>query len=159
MYTWDGYGNLTERQDANQNLRETFRYDDLNRLTKSSVTNPNHNGPSLSLAYDALGNIQSHSNLGTYAYAPHHPDAVASGEIPDRLGVKYAGRTNLLPHSNPLPEGEGQIPFDFAALRSNGKKHRSQRPLLLVSATHRTNGEGTKKGGGLRPPREFHRAV
>ena len=78
VYTWDGYGNLTERQDANQNLSETFQYDDLNRLTHSTVTNPNNNGPSLSLGYDAMGNIQANSNLGTYAYTPNHPEAVAS---------------------------------------------------------------------------------
>ena len=44
-YTWDGYGNLVKRQDANQsNLYETFTYDDLNRLTESQVTNSANNG-------------------------------------------------------------------------------------------------------------------
>ncbi len=50
IYTWDGYGNLTERQDINQNLSETFQYDDLNRLHQSAVTNPTDNGPTLTLS-------------------------------------------------------------------------------------------------------------
>lgn len=78
---WDGYGNLTERQDANQNLTETFNYDDLNRLTQSTVANPAANGPVSQFNYDAAGDITSKTIAGvtsTYTYDPNHPYAVDS---------------------------------------------------------------------------------
>ena len=128
VYTWDGYGNLTERQDANQNLSETFQYDDLNRLTHSTVTNPNNNGPSLSLGYDAMGNIQANSNLGTYAYTPNHPEAVASvtdsagsviysasydadGDMTLRNGFPLTWTVDNLPAS--LASATGSSTFDY----------------------------------------------
>ena len=95
-YTWGGYGNLMEREDHNQNLTETFTYDDLNRLNTSTVTNPDSNGPALGFKYDAVGdaqgcasaarggkpkaaNITSRTVSGTtesYTYDPNHPYAV-----------------------------------------------------------------------------------
>ena len=85
-YTWDGYGNLEERQDANQsNLYETLTYDDLNRLSTSAVTNSAGNGPGSSFNYDAVGNITTRTIAGTsetYNYDPNHPyavDTVTSG--------------------------------------------------------------------------------
>jgi RHS repeat-associated protein len=86
-YIWDGYGNLTQRQDANQTLSESFQYDSLNRLTQSSVTNPAATGPNLSLSYDPLGNITCKSDVvghacapgsTDYTYDPDHPHAVQS---------------------------------------------------------------------------------
>ncbi len=68
IYTWDGYGNLEQRQDANQTLSETLQYDDLNRLTQSAVTNPAANGPVVNYSYDAAGDILTNSNSGTYNY-------------------------------------------------------------------------------------------
>lgn len=63
-YYWDGYGNLTKREDDNQNLGETFGYDDLNRLTSSMVTNPAGNGPAIGFGYDLAGNIQTKTVSG-----------------------------------------------------------------------------------------------
>jgi RHS repeat-associated protein len=64
-YQWDLAGNLKERKDVNQsNLTEAFFYDDLYRLdysTLNGITN-------LDMAYDALGNITSKSDVGTYTY-------------------------------------------------------------------------------------------
>ncbi|HEV7163757.1 MAG TPA: RHS repeat-associated core domain-containing protein, partial [Gammaproteobacteria bacterium] len=78
-YSWDGFGNLSKRYDANQNLTENFTYDALNRVLTSSVTNPGNNGPSLSLTYDAMGDISTRSDLGAYSYGdPNHPRAVTA---------------------------------------------------------------------------------
>ena len=79
VYTWDGYGNLEERQDANQNLSESFQYDDLNRFGGSEVTNTAGTGPSVGQTYDAAGNILTKTLGGvvsTYSYDPNHPYAV-----------------------------------------------------------------------------------
>lgn len=49
-YTWGGYGNPEERENTNASLTEIFTYDDLNRLTDPTVTNPAANCQSLSFA-------------------------------------------------------------------------------------------------------------
>lgn len=87
VYSWDGFGNLIQRQDANQTLSEGFQYDGLNRLTQSTVTNPAGTGATLSMSYDALGNITCKSDVvghacspgsTDYTYDPAHPHAVQS---------------------------------------------------------------------------------
>jgi len=73
-YQWDRVGNLTQRQDANRSLTESFYYDNLYRLdysTRNGVIN-------LDLAYDALGNITYRSDVGDYSYHPTRKHAVAS---------------------------------------------------------------------------------
>ena len=98
-YTWDGFGNLQQRCDANKGLTETFTYngyntvDNLNRLSTSNVTTggtPNTceqgttPGAGITVSYDAIGNIQNLTNSGnpgvggTYAYDPAHPHAVST---------------------------------------------------------------------------------
>lgn len=97
LYTWDGYGNLQQRCDANAKLDENFTNDGLNRLTQSTVdsgtsvtTAPCSGGTqvtALSLSYDTLGNITCKSDVvghacapgsTDYTYDPDHPHAVQS---------------------------------------------------------------------------------
>lgn len=66
-YAFDAIGNLENR---NQNLagisiNESFVYDNINRL-KNVV---NQTGATTSVSYDAIGNILSKSDTGTYNYA------------------------------------------------------------------------------------------
>jgi RHS repeat-associated protein len=92
-YSWDGFGNLQSRCDANRGLTETFQYDRLNRMSSSIVNTGASNctgGSSqaaLSMGYDAVGNITNRSNTGitvgsgtlndSYTYGdPSHPYAV-----------------------------------------------------------------------------------
>jgi RHS repeat-associated protein len=73
-YSWDPAGNLTQRQDLRQSLTEAFVYDNLYRLdysTLNSVTN-------LDLSYDALGNVSSKSDVGSYTYHGSKKHAVVS---------------------------------------------------------------------------------
>jgi RHS repeat-associated protein len=64
-YEWDLVGNLKKRSDLNQApLVEDFFYDNLYRLDKSELNNVIN----LDLAYDALGNITSKSDVGSYSY-------------------------------------------------------------------------------------------
>ena len=90
IYTWDGFGNLRQRCDANKGLVENFTYDGLNRMATSAVKTGGTAGscsgitPSAGIAmtYDAVGNILTRSNTGlgvndTYSYGdPSHPYAV-----------------------------------------------------------------------------------
>ena len=70
-YDWNVVGNLTTRQDTYHGqggpntLIENFGYDDLNRLTSHGATGQT----SLSVTYDAIGNIQTKTGItGTYSY-------------------------------------------------------------------------------------------
>ncbi|MCH9691792.1 MAG: hypothetical protein K0U59_06995, partial [Gammaproteobacteria bacterium] len=66
-YDWDDLGNLTRRQDqsGDKDLSETFRYDELNRLTNAQVAGRQ----AQTLRYDDLGNITHKSDVGDYSYA------------------------------------------------------------------------------------------
>ena len=82
-YTYNPLGNLSQRQDGEQNLIERFAYDDLNRVVQidtdysaGSVANG-----SITLTYDAGGNITSKSDVGNYGYGA--PSAAC--------GISFAG--------------------------------------------------------------------
>ena len=63
-YTYDGLGSLVERKDNNQNLIETFIYDDLNRLESATIAGLGVK----TYQYDTIGNIMFKSDVGTYDY-------------------------------------------------------------------------------------------
>jgi RHS repeat-associated protein len=75
-YTWDTIGNLTYRSDDLHAVYEKYCYDGLNRLTNSATaaTTPSACSStgtgitSKTVAYDAIGNITSKSDVGTYSY-------------------------------------------------------------------------------------------
>src|SRR4030095_6829205 len=86
------------RRDLIQSINETFEYDDLSRLTR--VT---RNGtPTLGLAYELNGNVQSKSDADNYTYDPVRFNAVtaisgspgrryqydANGNMTDRNGAE-----------------------------------------------------------------------
>jgi RHS repeat-associated protein len=80
-YTYDSIGNVLTRADANENLTETFTYDNLNRLLSATVSA--NVAPQKLFAYDPVGNLLSKSDVGTYTYPmpgsalPHAVSAVA----------------------------------------------------------------------------------
>lgn len=77
-YQYDALSSLTSRNDAIQNLSETFLYDKLNRLTSATVNSSGAGLVTQTYAYDALGNITSKSDLGSYTYADSiRPHAVS----------------------------------------------------------------------------------
>ena len=71
-------GNLLSRNDAINNITETFSYDNLNRLTTTSV----NGSQQLSITYDgntshSMGNIVSKSDMGNYVYKTDKIHAIA----------------------------------------------------------------------------------
>ena len=67
-YTYDALGNVLTRADANESLSETFTYDNLNRLLSATVST--NIAPPKAFSYDAVGNLKSKSDVGTYTYPP-----------------------------------------------------------------------------------------
>lgn len=73
-YVWDEAANLTQRVDTKNGTTETFLYDALDRLYQSS-----RNGSVvLSVGYDALGNIETKTGIGTYSYTGPNKHAVTA---------------------------------------------------------------------------------
>ena len=87
-YIFDVLGNLKQRHDQSgltTNLNETFFYDNLNRL---EAVNLSLDGAAavttMSLTYDASGNIMSKTGVGTYLYDASRPHAVSNAG-----GIEY----------------------------------------------------------------------
>jgi RHS repeat-associated protein len=84
-YTYDVLGNVLTRADANENLTETFTYDNINRVTSATVSQ--NIAPVKTFAYDAIGNLLSKSDVGAYAYPlagsalPHAVTSISGGVI------------------------------------------------------------------------------
>jgi RHS repeat-associated protein len=70
-------GNLTSRQDAIKNLTESFTYDNLNRLTGSTI-----GATTMSMVYSANGNISSKTDAGVYVYGSAAPNALTKVTTP-----------------------------------------------------------------------------
>ena len=78
-YTWDVINNLKQRSDRVSLNRESFFYDDLNRLTEAYASSPvSGSFWSTLLSYDVNGNILSNSDVGDYSYDSNRPHAVTS---------------------------------------------------------------------------------
>jgi RHS repeat-associated protein len=88
-YAWDADGNLTERWDKIQNLREDFVPDALNRLSSSTLNTV----ANLSVSYDASGNITSRSDNGTYHYSATSPHQLLS--VDNGYSASYDSNGNV----------------------------------------------------------------
>ncbi|MCE3603624.1 hypothetical protein LXA47_08390 [Massilia sp. P8910] len=78
-FSYDLRGNMLTRNDANQNLAETFLYDPLNRLTSNTVNSLGAGLVTQTYGYDSIGNMTSRSDMGAYTYGGVNmrPHAVA----------------------------------------------------------------------------------
>jgi RHS repeat-associated protein len=111
-YAWDTADNLSSRADLRQSLTESFTYDALGRMTWA--TGPG--AQSLSIGYEAIGNIASKTGLGTYTYDTTRGHAVAAaggtsyaydanGNMSSRGGAAVAWASYDLPVSINDPSG------------------------------------------------------
>ena len=71
-YQYDAYQNVTSRHDHVNDLRETYEYDRLDRLTRTDITSSTYTSDAFNGAqtqtYDVLGNITHKSDVGSYTY-------------------------------------------------------------------------------------------
>ena len=66
-FQYDKLGNLTSREDKQLQVKETFAYDQLNRLT-DVLTTIGDETETAKVEYDAIGNITFKSDVGSYGY-------------------------------------------------------------------------------------------
>ncbi|MEW5789796.1 MAG: RHS repeat-associated core domain-containing protein [Pseudomonadota bacterium] len=86
-YVYDSIGLLTSRSDGVQGSSESFGYDTLNRLTSTTKS-----GATVSVTYDAIGNITNKSDVGDYTYGTRpHAVTQAAGNT-----YTYDGNGNML---------------------------------------------------------------
>ena len=92
-YDFDDFGNLTAREDLRQGYIETLAYDGLNRV---NLVNTLGGGGlnTVTLTYDAVGNIASKSDVGAYTYAETHPGTCGSGHAGPHAVTSVAGSKN-----------------------------------------------------------------
>ena len=106
-------GNLLSRADAIKNKTETFAYDNLNRLTSSTVGGL----PAQAISYSPNGNISAKTDAGQYSYLPTKPNAVSavtntSSVIP-ALQQLISYTPFLQPHT--LQENNYQLTYAYGA--------------------------------------------
>lgn len=128
QWTYDTLGNLTKREDRKTGAVETFAYDNLYRLVGSTV-----GSRTVTVAYDAVGNITNRSDVGAYAYATSgKPYAVskagggtyaydAAGNMTDAAGTAVSYTSSGQPSR--LARSGLRIDFGFDA---DGTRKRQQ---------------------------------
>ncbi|MBQ4838461.1 FG-GAP-like repeat-containing protein [Pseudoalteromonas luteoviolacea] len=82
-YDWDNLGNLNYRQDLAIGKKETFAYDTLNRVTRSTISGV----ATTDIRYNELGNITYKTGVGNYHYQSSRPHAVT--EVTGARANKY----------------------------------------------------------------------
>lgn len=122
-FGWDVVGNLTHRADNNQaGLREDFEYDELRRLTRSTLTGvPGFPGAleNLRVTYQGNGNIETKTGVGTYQYGarPHAVSSIGSATYAyDANGNMETGGTRTYDWSSynlPLHAADGGNSSEF----------------------------------------------
>ena len=120
-YFFDNLGRLERRTAKQIGRTETFAYDALNRLLRSTVVG----GPVKAFTYDPLGNIKSKSDVGSYSYGarPHAVTSAGSatyGYDPNGNLISGAGRTiAYTPFNKPkkITAGGQQVAFAYDAER------------------------------------------
>jgi RHS repeat-associated protein len=79
-YTYDKADNVATRQEAINQILESFVHDRLNRLSSYTVASSSDAGAnrSVTMDYNAIGNLINKSDVGGYAYASAKPHAPTS---------------------------------------------------------------------------------
>ena len=128
-YTWDTIGNLSERADGYQGTFEFFCYDALNRLTNSAIGNTaascTSSGTGITtktIGYDALGDITSRSDVGTYSYP-------AAGQAQPHAVASIAGTVNGAANPSYSYDADGNLTCEYTGASCSGS------PVRTISVT------------------------
>lgn len=104
-FVYDSIGNLTQRYDAVTNLNESFGYDSLNRLTSTSAQAGSGPLTQTTVTYNAIGNILTKSDVGTYTYA----SAKANGQIRPHAVSKITMNDGTTTYANYTYDANGNV--------------------------------------------------
>ncbi|MCC2658121.1 MAG: hypothetical protein K0Q76_3229, partial [Panacagrimonas sp.] len=158
-FSWDDSGNLLQRTDQRQGgTYESFAYDALDRLRSSRVfASGGASVPGVTYTYDAIGNIASKSDVGTYAYGGPRPHAVTATSGVAARATTYAydpngnqlsglGRTiDWTSYNLPARVNQGGSSVAY----SYGSERQQTRSLSALPTTDLSADDVLYAGGGL----------
>ena len=109
-YTFDSLGNLTTREDFNQDVYESFTYDRLNRLTGGIVYDADDDTEreSKTYRYDAVGNIVNKSDVGAADYVYGTGNAAGAGDAGPHAVVSAGENTYAYDDNGNMISGDGR---------------------------------------------------
>ena len=109
-YRFDSLGNLTTREDFNQDVYESFAYDRLNRLTGGIVYDADDDTEreSKTYRYDAVGNIVNKSDVGTADYVYGTGNAAGAGDAGPHAVVSAGGNSYAYDDNGNMISGDGR---------------------------------------------------
>ncbi len=119
---WNDKSELIHRDNQIQQYHEAFHYDALGRLMEVTASDQH----SLSISYDALGNILNKNNVGDYYYRTTNPsrlDHIKSTQdsaafVYDQIGNliqsdQYQVVYNLLNQAKQVKSGDTMVKYDY----------------------------------------------
>ena len=109
-YRFDSLGNLTTREDFNQDVYESFAYDRLNRLTGGIVYDADDDTEreSKTYRYDAVGNIVNKSDVGAADYVYGTGNAAGAGDAGPHAVVSAGGNSYAYDDNGNMISGDGR---------------------------------------------------
>lgn len=141
---YNSLGNVVSRSDVKFNLKETFQYDGLNRLTKATLFRNNQqiSNQTKTIQYDIYGNITSKSDVGSYKYGENAapPNALTSINtvgVPNCIypfdqQVAFTSFNYVSKVSNPTTE----ISFTYGANRDRQKMVVKKNGVVRMTKTY-----------------------
>jgi RHS repeat-associated protein len=91
-YNWNNLGNLNYRQDIVVNKKESFTYDSLNRVTRSTIGGV----ATTDIRYNEIGNITYKTGVGSYHYQSSRPHAVTQVTGTRANSYQYDAAGNMI---------------------------------------------------------------
>ena len=145
-YRFDSLGNLTTREDFNQDVYESFAYDRLNRLTGGIVYDADDDTEreSKTYRYDAVGNIVNKSDVGAadYEYGTRERGG-SGGRGTSRGGERRGEQLRLRRQREHDLGGRTDTHVDeFQQARDGGERHHPHAVRLRAGAGADPAGEG-----------------
>ncbi len=121
-YQYDLLGNVKERKDVAQNVRENFSYDSLNRLLAADISSGSGNY-STDFEYDDIGNLIYKSDIGLLFYGTSAgPHALTATVGPPAVGYSFT----YDPAGNLLSDGVRTLTwYSFNKIHTIAKTGRS----------------------------------
>jgi len=134
-FAWNNNtGNLTLRGDVIKAQAELFDYDNLNRLTSGAPLSFNPS-PTLTMGYDANGNILNKTDAGVYAYNSSKPHAVTDVTNPGETISSITQDIAYTPFNKTasITEGDYELLFTYGT-----ENQRKKTELRYQTNTERT---------------------
>ena len=109
-FRFDSLGNLTTREDLNQEVYESFTYDRLNRLTGGVVYDAEDDSEreTKTYRYDAVGNIVNKSDVGPADYVYGTGNAAGAGDAGPHAVVSAGGNAYAYDDNGNMISGDGR---------------------------------------------------